>query len=203
MLSLSPRYDLFRFCLPKDFMPNEVSEKYQQYINKEPGVLTRAIDYLNESIKGITFPGISDVNITQPQHSTNSITRQNKTGKNLGRINIEPKQDNTYVGAANPLDKIERKITVTFRMNQGLMNYFMLYETLFHRICKPYLYAEGDEFSIDVLNGQGVVVSKILLHQVYMDGMQQLDFSFDKIDRQSDTFTVDFVFNNLDMEFMV
>ena len=102
MLSLSPRYDLFRFELPKDFLPKEVNDKWQEILNKEPGVLVRPIDYLNESIKSITIPGISDINIQQLQHSTNPIERS------AHRINVDASQNNTYVGSFNPVDKINR-----------------------------------------------------------------------------------------------
>lgn len=202
MLSLSPRYDLIRFLLPKDFLPEEINQKWLEFFNREPGVVVTPIDYLNESIKGITLPGISDVNITQQQHSTNPIARENTNGKNLGRLNVEPNQNNTYVGASNPLALIDRKFTVTFRLNQGLYNYFMLYETLFHRICKHLLYQEGEDFIVDVLNEDGVAVSHIKLMQCHMDGIDGLEFSFDKVDRQSDSFNVVWTFNNIDMEFV-
>ena len=202
MLSCSPRYDLFRFQFSKDFLPKEVEEKWRTFINKDSGVITTPIDYLNESIKSLTIPGISDVNITQNQHSTNTIVRQGPSRTGLGRINVEPNQNNIYVGSSNPLDKIERKITVTFRMNQGLYNYFMLYETLFYRICKPYLYDEGDELHIDILNEDGIAISRLTLSQCKLDSISSLDFSYDKIERQSDDFTIDIVFNNIDYEFL-
>ena len=195
MLSLTPRYDLFRFQLPKDFLPPEVNEKWQKLINKDSAVITTPIDYLNESIKGITFPGISDLVVTQPQHSTNPINRTRN------RINVDPNQNNSTYGTNNPLDKIDRKVTVTFRMNQGLYNYFMLYETIFYRICKHELYKEGDELCIDITNEDGVVMSRIFLNQCHIEGLDGLDMSYDKVDRQSDTFNMTFVFNNLDMEF--
>lgn len=196
MLSLTPRYDLFRFNLPKDFLPKEVNDKWQEYLSKDAGVLTTPIDYLNESIKGVTFPGISDLVITQQQHSTNPIRRTSS------RINIEPNQNNSTYGTNNPLDKIERKITVTFRMNQGLYNYFMLYETVFYRICKHELYKDGDELCIDVMNEDGVVIARIFLNQCHIEGLDGLEFSYDKVERQSDTFTMSLVFNNLNMEFL-
>ena len=134
MLSLSPRYDLFKFSFPKDFLPEVINEKYNKIINKNPGVLTTSIDYLNESIQSITIPGISDINIQQQQHSSNSIKlNDNKT-------NVEPKTDITYTSSTNPLDKINKEFKVTFRMNHGLYNYFMIYETIFYRICKPFKY---------------------------------------------------------------
>lgn len=201
-LSLSPRYDQWRFQLPKDFLPEEVESKWQEYINKEPGVIITPIDYLNESIKGITFPGINDVLIQQSQHSTNPIIRQNKRGQSLGRINVDPNQENIYVGPQNPLDRIDREFKVTFRLNQGLCNYFMLYESLFYRICKHELYKNGDEFHVDILNEDGIAITRIYLRQCAMSGIDGLDFSFDKVERQSDTFDVMFKFNNIDMDFL-
>ena len=73
MLSLSPRYDLFRFSFPKDFIPSELEDKYRKIINKNQSVIVTPIDYLNESIQGVNFPGISDVLMQQQQHSTNEI----------------------------------------------------------------------------------------------------------------------------------
>lgn len=196
MLSLSPRYDLFRFELPKEFLPKEVNDKWQEILNQEPGVIVRPIDYLNESIKSISLPGISDINIQQQQHSTNPIERVK------GKINTDANQNNTYVGSANPLDKINREITITFRVNNGLYNYFMIYETIFHRICKHILYDDGNDFNIDLLNEEGVITSRIKLYQCHIEGIEGLGLSYDKIDRQQETFDVTFKFNNIDYVFL-
>jgi hypothetical protein len=196
MLSLSPRYDLFRFSFPKDFLPKEVEEKYQTILNKNQGVIVTPIDYLNESIQGVNFPGISDILVQQAQHSSNDIQRK------LGRINVEPKTDITYQTSSNPLDKITKEFKVTFRHNQGLYNYFMMYETIFHQVCKnldgehiPVLY-------IELLNGEGVKTSRIVFKDVLIDGIDGLEFNYNKVDREAGTFDVTFKFNNLDFEFI-
>ena len=196
MLSLSPRYDLFKFAFPKDFLPKEIEEKYNDVINQNPGIITSAIDYLNESIQGITIPGISDVNIQQQQHSSNSIKNE------IGRFNVEPKTEITYTSSTNPLDKINKEFKVTFRMNQGLYNYFMLYETLFYRICKPFNYGPDKVLYIEILGEDGRIVSRIMFYDVYIDGIDGLDFSFNKFERDSGTFEVTFKFNNIDFEFV-
>ena len=147
-LSLSPRWDLFRFSFPKDFLPEPINDKYMNVLSKNAGVIVTPIDYLNESIQSISIPGISDINIQQQQHSTNSIVRSNIPGKKV--INTEPKTDITYTSSNNPLDKIEKEFRVKFRLNQGLFNYYMLYETIFYRICKPLDY--GPDKVLDFYN---------------------------------------------------
>lgn len=196
MLSLSPRYDLFRFQFPRDFIPTEISERYGKIIMEEFGTITSPIDYLNESIQGISFPGISDVNVTQQQHSSNELKRKSN------RLNVEPKTDIIYTSTANPLDKINKEFKVTFRMNQGLYNYFMLYEMLFHYICKPILREEEPVLYVEILDESGVVRSKIKYMDCHIDGIDGLDFSYNKIERDSGTFDVIFKFNNIDFEFV-
>lgn len=196
MLSLSPRYDQFRFLFPKEFLPPEVTEKWQRKINKDSAVITTPIDYLNESIRGVTFPGMSDLTVTQQQHSTNAIKRT------LGRINVEPNQNNTTYATGNPLDKIQREITVKFRMNQGLYNYWMLYETIFYRYCKPELYKDGDNLEIYILDEDGTRCARVSLEQCHISGIDGLDFSFDKSDRQVDEFSLTIVFNNIDLDLL-
>ncbi len=195
MLSLSPRYDLFRFSLPKDFLPTSVEEKYSNIIKSNQAVITTPIDYLNESIQGVSFPGISDIIIMQGQRGSNDIKRK------LGKINMEPKADVIYQTSANPLDKIERSFKVTFRMNQGFYNYFMLYETIFHQICKPIDRGHQPVYYIEILNEVGEVTAKILFKDVLIDGIDGLEFNFNKLERDSGTFDLTFKFTNIDFEF--
>lgn len=202
MLSLSPRTDLYRFMLPDDFLPKEVCDKYKKIINKDANVFTEPIDYLNESIVSISIPGISDINIEQSQTSTNPIVRSNNGLTGMGRINREPIHPNTYVGTSNPLEKIDREFTISFRRNQNLYNYFMIYETIFHRICKHINYKDGDNFKIYLLDEDGVATSYIELYQCHINGISGLDFNFTKTERDNDSFDVSWNFNNINFEFI-
>lgn len=201
MLSLAPRMDLFRFVLPKDFLPAEVEEKYYKLFQQNAGVITTPIDYLNESIMGISFPGISDINIIQDQHGSNSIKESN-LGKGMGKINVEPKHEIVYTTPDNPLEKIEKEFKVTFRKNQGLYNYFMLYETIFYKICKPHLYPPVDKLYIDILNEKGLSIARIVFTDCHIDGIEGLEFDYTKLEREADSFQVTFKFNNIDFELM-
>lgn len=195
MLSLSPRYDLFKFSFPKDFLPNEIIERYSAILNKDSAVIYSPIDYLNESIQGVDFPGISDVLIQQVQHGHNSIVGKNK-------INVEPQHEITYTSPENPLSKINPEFKVTFRMNQGLYNYFMLYETIFYHICKPTSRPVDPVLYIELLNEEGIIVSRIKFIDVYINGIDGLEFQYDKTKRDTNTFDVSFRFNNIDFEFL-
>ena len=196
MLSLSPRYDLFRFSFPKDFLPKEIEEKYYKILNTNSGVITAPIDYLNESIQGVNFPGMSDILVQQQQHGVNSGERR------FGKINVEPKHDINYQSTSNPLDKISPEFKVTMRVNQGLYNYFMMYETILHQMSKTKEYNDSSVLTLEIMDASGVVTSKIYFKQVLMDGIDGLDFSYNKVERESGTFDITFKFNNIDFEFI-
>lgn len=194
MLSLSPRYDLFRFSFPKDFLPKDLEEKYQKLFITDSAVISSPINYLNESIVGVTFPGISDINITQTQHGFNTTERKS------GKINVEPKHEINHVSPENPLEKIDKEFKVTFRLNQGFYNYFMLYETIFYKICKPIDYPPQDILYIELLDATGNIISRVKFINCYIDGIEGLNFDYTKIEREAGTFEVTFKFDNIDYE---
>lgn len=195
MLSLSPRYDLFKFSFPKDFLPEEIMVKYNKVLSKNAGVIINAIDYLNESIQGVSLPGITDILMTQAQHSSNPNER---TGR---KLNVEPTHEFTYKSSNNPLANINKEFKVTFRYNQGLYNYFMIYETIFHRICKHINQESDSVLWVEILNETGEIISRIKLMDVYIDGIDGLEFNYNKIERDAGTFDVSFKFNNIDFDF--
>lgn len=196
MLSLSPRYDLFRFCFPKDFIPQEIEEKYTNILHNNAGIISTPIDYLNESIKGVNIPGISDILVQQSQHGYNLIPRNNN------KINIEPKKDEYYISSSNILDKINRDFKVTFRMNQCLYNYFMMYEITMYQIMKIKNSESYPVMYIELLDETGKITTVIKYYGVLIDSIDGLDFSYDKVERDSGTFDVNFKYNNIEIEFI-
>ena len=200
-LSLSPRYDLIKFNLPKTFLPQEVEEKYTAMLNKDVVPMNTAIDYLNESIQAITIPGISDLTVQQQQHGSNGI--QTMDVGNKKRINVETSHEINYLTTTNPLESIEKEFKVTFRTNQGLLNYFMLYETAFHYSCKEFAWECEPVMDVEFMNEDGTVISSLKFIDVFMNGMDGLEFNYTKIDRESNTFDVTFKFNNIDYEYFI
>ena len=200
-LSLSPRFDQFRFMIPKEYIPQEVRDKYDAILQRDPSVFMTSMDYLNESIKGVSLPPIEGLIVEQPQVSHNDITTGAKIGR---RINTEPAHRNVTLSSENILTKIGNTFTVTFRQNQGLYNYFMIYESIFHRYMKPELYRQNDNEMFDVifLDENSLPVSRMMLYQPEFNGISGLEFSYDKAERQNETFDVTFTFNNIDFDFL-
>lgn len=201
-LSLSPRLDLFVFRFPKDFLPEEIEKKYTLLLNKEKSLIRTPIEYLNESIQGISFPGISDLLIEQQQISQHPENLKAQSGLKMKRVNVEPTRNNVTYSPNNILSQIGGEFTVTLRKNQGLYNYFMIYETIFHKVLKEYdnVTKEDDLFEIDILDSTGKVIGRVKLFQPRIDGIDGLEFSYNKLERQVETFDLKFRFNNIDFD---
>jgi hypothetical protein len=141
--------------------------------------------------------------MSQYQTSTN----QGKgASQGLGHLRREPVHENNYFSAENILTKIEKEFTVTFRRNSGLYNYFLLYETIMWKYDKRSTSEKStgnnDLFIVDILDDTGSITAKVTLKQPIPTGIEGLDFSYDKMDRQNENFTVSFSFNNIDYEFL-
>lgn len=202
MLSLSPRLDLFVFKFPKDFLPEEIEKKYTLLLNKEKSPIRTPIEYLNESIQGISFPGISDLLVEQQQISQHPENLNAQSGLKMKRVNVEPTRNNVTYSPKNILSQIGGEFTVTLRKNQGLYNYFMMYETIFYKVLKEYdnVTKKDDLFEIDILDSTGKVIGRVKLFQPRIDGIDGLEFSYNKLERQVETFELKFRFNNIDFD---
>lgn len=198
-LSLPPRFDQFRFMIPKEYIPSIVRKKYDKILAKNPSIFTNSIDYLNESIRGISLPAIENLIVEQSQVSHNSME---ENGKLNHKINIEPNHTVSTLASDNILSKINNTFTVTFRQNQGLYNYWMIYESIFYRYVKPELYHmnENEMFDVIFLDENSIPVSRMMMFQPEFNGLTGLEFSYDKVERQTDTFDVTFTFNNIDFD---
>lgn len=196
MLSLSPRYDLFKFQFPKDFLPEELDKKYSKVLAKNASVLVSPIEYLNESIQGVTFPGMSELTIEQSQIALNP----NRFIE--GKQGTEPHYKHNYLSSINPLAAINREFKVTMRQNQGLYNYWMIYETIFHKILKDKVPTFDEVFTLYIMNETGEVCARVDMYDNYIKDLDGIEFNYNKVDRQTDTFDVTFVFNNIEFEIM-
>ena len=55
---------------------------------------------------------------------------------------------------------------------------------------------------MELLNEEGEIISRITFYDTLMDGIDGLDFGYDKVDRDSGTFDVTFKFSNINFDFV-
>ncbi len=179
MLSLAPRHDLFRFYFPKDLINNEIETAISEILSKRNGPIISPIDYLNESIVSVTLPGMSDLVFNNTGHTWYDKER--------------------YVYSVdNPLQKISKEFKVTLRINQGFYNYFMIMNKILSEHHKLPLKLKDDFLELKVLNSIGEVFGIVRFYNCVLKSIDKLNLSYNKIERQTETFEITFGFSNID-----
>lgn len=200
MLSLKPRQDLFSLAFNKDDFDSALITKYNALIT--PGeVITNIIDVVNESITGITFIGINTDPVEQTQHGARDQKESDYDtlphNSKLGHINIEPYHNIIFRQHNNPLNSFDKEITVSFRLNQGLLNYFFLHENLQKYISKQNIYEGIKQLSINILSDTGEIISTVEFNNIIFKSISDLDFTFKQVGREEKEFTTVFAYNNI------
>ena len=109
-LALNSQHSQFAFSFPVDFVPSDIEKKYKSYLTRNQNIFDDVIDYLNNSIQQITFPGL-----TFP-----TAEQTHKFGKEI-----------SYRSAKAPYDIYTKDFTITMASIDNNANYFIMQDILF------------------------------------------------------------------------
>lgn len=164
----------FIFNFGKNFFYPAIKEKYNLYLNKLPIPYGDITDYVNSTIQTITFPSPSLGTVEQ------TLT--------LGK-------KRSWKNSVNPNDLFTKEFTVSFKHEDGYLNYFILFEQ-FNRYID---FTNKDEFlpdlSVQILDSFGNVIMSVFMQEVIMTGLSELTLSYSSVNPDFKTFDVTFQFN--------
>lgn len=201
MLSLKGRQDTWRLLFDKDFLPEEITEKYTKVLNMRKSFITQPIDFINETVQKVQVLGFTGATYQQQQTTRNTPTRD---ASRIAENNFQGSYDNVeYRAVTSPVSIIDKTLNVQFRMSQGCLNYFMLFESFFYKYCRDTTTKELDtHFNIDIYNEFGEVYARIVLYKPVIDSMDMLSLDFTQPVATSQSFQVTFKYSNIDFQFL-
>jgi len=172
---LNSRNNLYNFKLPRNFIPQEVADKYRKYLNRMPGnILTEPIDFINYSIQGINLPGVSFDPVTQ--------------NNNDGTVR--------YHRGAQPLQNlIEREFTVTMQLLDGFINYWIMNDTLLYYYSKEERQPFLEDLKLQIMDSEGIHVISAQFHQPILKSISELDLNMSQNVAEFNTFNLTFNYN--------
>lgn len=139
------------------------------------------IDYLNSTIKGISFPGISF------EVPTQQIVR----GKKI-----------SYKPSTVVQDIVNHEVSVKFASVDADLNYWLLFDIItkhylnvFEMFVKP--------FTLTTLDIHRDAIYRINFYQIILKGLDGNDFNYSQQKVNSKEFTLTFNFNFYDVEFLL
>lgn len=201
MLSLNPRSDYFRLLLPKDFICEEIVEKYTKILRDKHGFYVNPIDYLNETILSIDVFGFVNASYQQNQPSTGyPLINPSRIRENEFQY---PAAEYTYRSEVSPLSIIDKTLNINFRHTLGYLNYFLMFENFFYQYSRDRSYNElASQFIIDILNEKGSIYSRIVIDSPIINGMDMISFDYTQPVASNTSFKVEFKYSNFDFQFL-
>lgn len=181
-MRLSSQSSQFVFNLPSDFIRPELIKHYQPILEKNWVQYENIIDYLNSTIKSISFPGI---------------------GFDLHKQVLLRGKERQFKPAKNVQDVITtRDITITFRSVDSDLNYWLMFDLL----TKHYLdldNAFNKPLTITCLDIKRDAIYVIKFYETIFKSLSDNTFNYSQQKVASKDFTTTFTFNFYDIEFLL
>ena len=181
-MRLSSQNSQFIFNMPQNFLKPEILQTYIPVLEKNWVQYENVIDYINSTIKGVNFPGIS---FDMPKQITvRGKERYFKPAKNIQDIITT------------------HELTVTFRSVDSDLNYWLMFDIL----SKHYLDTDNaflDPFTITSVDIHRDAIYVIRFYELILKGQSDNTFNYSQQKVNAKEFTVTFHFNFYDIEFLL
>lgn len=183
-LFLNARYNQFKFLFPKEFLYKEISEKYSDYLKDLPTPYPNVISFLNSTVQSITFPGVSGIQTVDQIQAGRAVSY--RQGFRFAQV-------------------VNKEFTVTFRLVDAYLNYWLMYEQLVKYTNFAVEQPESDneflpDLSILYLTSTGNLTVLQKLIQVVYVGIGDLTPNYTDISNSTKTFTCSFKYNYFELQ---
>lgn len=181
-MRLSSQSSQFVFNLPSDFLPQEIINTYKPILEKNWVQYENVIDYLNSTIKAISYPGIS---LNLPEQTLYHGKKRN------------------YKPATNINDIVtNREFTVDFRSVDSDLNYWLSVDILSkHYLDVLNLYI--NPFKLTAVDIHRDAIYEIRFFEIIAMSIGELKFDYSQQKVNPKDFTMTFKFNFIEVEFLL
>lgn len=181
-MRLSSQNSQFIFNMPESFLKPEIITTYQPILEKNWVQYENVISYLNSTIKGVNFPGISFELVKRIE--VRGKERFLKPSKNV--------QDITTT----------HELTVTFRSVDSDLNYWLMFDIM----SKHYLDVDNaflEPFTITCVDIHRDAIYIIRFYEIILKSLSDNTFNYSQQKVNAKEFTLTFHFNFYDIEFLL
>jgi hypothetical protein len=181
-MRLSSQASQFIFNLPQAFLKPEIIDTYTPILEKNWVQYENVIDYLNSTIKGVNFPGISFELVKRIE--VRGKERMLKPAKNIQDIITT------------------HDLTVTFRSVDSDLNYWLMFDI----ISKHYLDVDNaflEPFTITCVDIHRDAIYVIRFYEIILKSLSDNTFNYSQQKVNAKEFTITFHFNFYDIEFLL
>jgi hypothetical protein len=181
-MRLSSQNSQFVFNLPSDFLPNEIISTYKPILEKNWVQYENVIDYLNSTIKSVSYPGLQ---ITTPEQT---LIRGKKRA---------------YKPSTNVQDILtSRELDIVFRSVDADLNYWICYDVFVkHYLDVINLYI--NPFTLTAVDIWRDAIYRIKFYEIIAISLSENKFDYSQQKVNAKDFTIKFKFNFSEVEFLL
>lgn len=177
---LNVRQNGFIFSFPPDYFSETVKEKYKKYYQSLILPYDTINDFMSSTIQSIDFPGWQ----MDPAQQIRLLGKKQE-----------------YKNAVQIPDLFTREFTITFKMTDAYLNYFIFLENSL-----SYLDFDNKNqptfppMRLSLLDNQGYLVASIIFNRPILKGQDGFKLSYSSGTPDFKTFTAKFAYFNFDVE---
>lgn len=179
-MSLPTQSNQFLFSLPTDFISTKIEERWMPFLKKNRSVYTSVLDYLNSSIRGLTFPSVSI-----------DSSKQNRKRKEI-----------SWRPVTNFYDTFTREVDITFQSVDSNLNHLIMLDA----VKDSYLDTEKnyvEPLTLAIVDVNRDVIANVYFRSVNIRSLSEVPYSFADIAIEDKTFTMQIVYNYLEVDFLL
>ena len=180
-MNLNAKSNLFKLVFPVGFFPDKVVKKYEKYLEKSQIPYKNFNDFINSTVQSITIPSL--VGEIVEQKGAYRVAQKWRSGFEAVR-------------------SIDRSFNIEFKLVESFMNYFSFMECFFDF----YSFQNKTEFlgnlTLEIYDTDLLRTLKINYGDVLYQGIPTaITFNHGDVRNQFKTFSVNFAYNNLEIDF--
>lgn len=177
---LNVRQNGFIFSFPPDYFYPEIKEKYKKYYQSLILPYDSISDFMSSTIQSIDFPAWQ----MEPAVQTRIYGKKQE-----------------YKNAVQPVDLFTREFSITFKLTDAYLNYFIFLENSLKFL--DFSNSENPTFSpmrLSLLDNEGYLVSSIIFKRPVLKSQEGFKLSYSAATPDFKTFTVKFAYFDFDVE---
>ena len=173
--------DNFIFSFPRNFIPQELEDKWMIHLKNYRKPFPTVLDYVNSNIKDITLPALSLPTVEQK--------------KFYGKAR-------NFRSSLSPYDLSSREFNVNLRNTDHNIFYFLLEDVIYnHYIINgvPFF----DNFTLSILDNLRREILKITLSEILITGFSEIKLSNSEKEVDEQIINLSFIYNYKNIEYMM
>lgn len=179
------RKDLFYVEFTNKFIPEDIEDFYKPYVKNMPTQIESPRVLVESSMQGITVPSYQYDAVSQGHVDTlnhNELTTNWRSSMNA--------QENS-----------QKNLTLTFKLLNGYVNYWILLDTFFYHYDFKNKEAFIGDISLRMLDNQGSVMFTRIYRDCIFTGISDFELSYSENIQTFETFTIDLVYSKAETVF--